>query len=1251
MHGSFLPEQIIVKSPLKDCVLKGSGGMTGGKSGSGAGRVAVEDPNTLRSNSIARIIDVVSSGPILGLVNDAMSIYFDNTALRGPGGDYQFQGVAWNERTGTVDQDPVTGFSSAENTQAVNVEILYTTPITRTVYGPIDAARVLLSFPALTTQDATTGDLHGGTVALRIYKRTVGAGAWTTARDVTITGKCVTTFQVGYRIELGGTSDWEIKVERLSPDSSQVNIQSHSWWAAITNITEGKFIYPNTAYNTLMVDAQQFGSSIPVRAYDTYGRIIQIPSNYNPVTRVYTGIWDGTFTTGWTDNPAWVLYDLLTSEWDGLGTYITAAQVDKWSLYTIAQYCDELVPDGFGGYEPRYTFNYQITAADDAYKVIQSVASVFRGLAYWASGSIFFAADMPSDPIKLVVPANVRNGEFTYEGIAHSARHSVAMVTWFDPDDMCRQAIELVEDPDLINELGWRPLEVVAYACTSRGQAHRLGKWALDSEKYATEIVTYEAAWDHADISPGEIILLQDPNYASIRLGGRIEAATSNSLTVDEAVTFVAGLTYSIKVVLPDGTLASRDLTNLPGVATVLTFDTVLSTLPIVGAIWIVTASNLEPRQFRVLSMKESTEGYFAITAAMHDPTKYDRVEQGIKLEAPQYTRIYNSRPSAPKSLSISERLYRYNTQVKAAATLSWEPPADTSLVQSYEVEKCRTVQNNNWETVGVTNSNSLEIPNCESGDWSFRVRSIGYNGLLSSWTTKAVTLYGLAAPPADVEDFAMHTIGNIANLQWTANTELDISHYRIKFSTATVGATWGASVDLLPQVSGVSAQVSAMVGTYLIKAVDLSGNESVNATLVVSTIAELFGFNAVEAVSDYPSWEGTHDGTEVRETTLRLATNNNITGGEAGTPGTLPDGWEGYLSEGMNRDIVGFGYENGIYYVEIRFYGTPTGYDGCSVEFPIQAVETGDTWTQSVYVRIIDGTMDNIDWAHLGFFVLDSSYTWPPLEWPAGDPIDMYESSLGANQRIHTRTIEAAGAAWAIPLFEIIHTTGGNPIDITFRIGLPHMEEGEEATPFMVESSGTYTLTNSVDLGAVYTSRVSAAMDVSSENYLDIIANWVTLSSVLTLSGTDSATWGVQPQLRYTSDDPAGSPTWTAWQNLIVGDYTARAFEFRLLLSSTDTHVTPIVNDVTFTVDMPDRPAGDKNVSVPAEGLAVTFSPAFKDVPAVGITGQDLASGDKLVYLAGPSESGFTVQFQNSGGTGVARTMDWIAQGYGYAS
>jgi predicted phage tail protein len=1083
--------------------VRGAGG--GGKGGGGGqtARAPVEAPNDLRSIATARVVDIVSEGEIEGFGTEipGQSVAFEDTLLQNADESFNFSNVQLAALAGLPDQSPLPGFAAAESEVVVGVEVTKDNPlgsgsgdgavVRQIADANVDAVRVTLRFPALTSQNTTTGDLNGTSVAIRIDVQADG-GSYETYVSDTVQGKTTSAYERSYRVDLpAGGAPWNVKVARVTADNLSANIQNKTFWSSYTEIVDHRLIYPDSALIGLAVDAQSFGGRVPRRRYYIKGIKLKVPSNYDPETREYDGIWDGTFQIAWSDNPAWVLYDLLTNPRYGLGESIDASQVDKWGLFEIAQYCDALVPDGFGGTEPRFTFNYWISSREEAYKVIQGIASAFRGLTYWATGSVFAAADMPADPMFLVAPANVVGGLFNYSGAGLKARHTVALVTWYDPADGCRPAVEVVEDPEGIDRFGWRQAEVAAYGCTSRGQAIRFGRWILDSERHETETVSYTASLDHLfgaegrPVMPGMIVHIADPAYAGVRYGGRVASATVDAVTLDKSVDLQAGETYSLSVVLPDATIETIAVTNGPGESAVMALDSPLSQAPAANALWVLTGTDAAPRPFRVLAVRETDKHLFEVTALFHDATKYDRVEQNLTIDPPSFTALPAGPILPPSGLSIAEYLYLVQASIKSAVTLSWEPSPDPR-VMLYEIQAAPPGEE--YRAVDIRGLNSVDIQDTRVGTWRFRVRSLASGGQPSAWRALEDNVLGLGAAPPDVENFRISVVGALATLTWSPSADLALSHYRIKFAPVTTGATWGSAVDLQPHVDATSVQVPALDGTYLIKAVRLpsetapAGAESMNATLIVTTIAGVEGLNAVETVSEHddsPAWAGAKTHCE-----------------EAG--GTL-----------------------------------------------------------------------------------------------------------------------------------VMSLTGDSP----------------EA----VEIEGLYEFANSVDLGAVYTSRLTAHVKAFGSNIANVMASWNPLAGVPTLGGGDPEQWSVTLQLRFTVDDPLGSPVdWSDWQDFVVGDYTARAFEFRLILESFDPAIQPVVQELSVTVDMDDRVDAREDIVVPDTGLRVTFVPPFHTLKGIGYGDQDMASGDKRI-ITNKDETGFDIQYQDSMGAGVQRTLDYVAKGYGY--
>lgn len=520
---------------------KGGGGKKGGAQG------GQEDPNTLRSKAILKCIDLLGEGEIVGLVDGAKSIYLDQTPLQNSDGTYNFKGVSWSARYGLPDQSYINGFGDVEAEVSVGVQVKHSNPVIREINNSdLDAVRVTIRLPVMTRLD-DDGNLHGNTVKFRIEVRYF-EGPWINYNgDIKITGKCTSAYDLQKLIPLpqnpSGTSyPWQIRVTRVSPDSTKTKSQNDVYFSAYTEVTDTKFSYPNSAIIAMQIDSEQFGSNVPSRAYKVRGRILQVPTNYDTVARTYTGIWNGTFKEAYSNNPAWVFYDILQNDRYGLGEFLDIDQIDKWSLYEIAKYCDEMVPDGYGGEEPRFTYNGYINSQKEAFDAIQGIASCFRGMAFWSSGMVMATQDRPGEIEMLVSPSNVIDGNFNRTSTGLKGRHTVAVVQWNDPDDFYRASREVVTDNAGVRRYGRRQTDVKAEGCTSRGQANRFGRWTIATEMLETQTITYSAGMDHAGIRPGSLIAVQDPSIAQIDFAGRI--ASVLTAHVGAELDFIGG-TYS----------------------------------------------------------------------------------------------------------------------------------------------------------------------------------------------------------------------------------------------------------------------------------------------------------------------------------------------------------------------------------------------------------------------------------------------------------------------------------------------------------------------------------------------------------------------------------------------------------------------------------------------------------------------------------------------------------------------------------
>ena len=818
----------------------GSGGGKGG--GGGASRTPIEAPDSLRSKAFARVLDVIGEGEIEGLVDGAKSIYLDETPLQNADGSFNFKDVVLATVNGTQAQAYIPGFPAVENTVQVGVEVTQAASVTRQfTNGNLDAVVVTIGVPGLSSQSATTGDISGTSVGIAIDVQSNGGGF--VRQDLsgrgTITGKTSSRYQRSFRVTLSGNPPWDVRVVRLTADSASQTLNNKTFWDTYTEVIDAKLRYPNSALVGLKVDAAQF-TSIPRRAYDAKLLRVRVPTNYNPLTRVYTGSWDGNFQIAWTDNPAWCFFDLLTNERYGLGEFVDLLQVDKWAIYSIGRYCDELVPDGKGGQEPRFTCNIYLQSRAEAYKVMSDMASIFRGMAFWASGSVTAVQDAPADPAYLYAPANVVDGQFTYAGSSAKARHTVALVTWNDPDDFHRQKVEYVEDAQGIARYGVITTEIAAVGCSSQGQAHRAGRWLLYSERLESETVTFRVGIEGAIARPGQVIKVADPARAGVRFGGRIQAATTTSVTLDAAVTLVSGQAYTLSCLKADGTVQESTVTTAAGTASVLTVSPAFAEAPQVNAIWLLASTAVEAQTFRVVAVAENERHEFEITALAHDPEKFAAVEQNLVLE-PRSISVLSDRPATPTNLAVTESLYQSAQGVRVRMAVSWSPvPSASSYVVTYQPEF------GNVSSELVTNAPAVDILDVVEGIYTVRVASVnalGRRSVIAGEITYQVL--GKTAPPENVQNFTVARNGDVLNFVWRHVGDLDIDHYELR-----LGETWNTAFPIGATAANAFSVSSPRGGTFLLKAVDTSDNFSASEAVVVAP--DISGINVVEIYDDY---------------------------------------------------------------------------------------------------------------------------------------------------------------------------------------------------------------------------------------------------------------------------------------------------------------------------------------------------------------------------------------------------------------
>ena len=826
----------------------GAGG-GGGKGGGNSGSTPTEAPDSLRSKAFAKVLDLLSEGEIEGLVDGAKSIYLDGTPLQNADGTYNFTGAAWSNRNGTQAQSYITGFSAVESSTTIGVEVKASASVTRQFTNPnLNAVRVTIGVPGLSVTDTSTGNISGTSVGIAIDVQTNGGGF--VRQDLggraTISGKTSSRYQRDYRIALTGAGPWDIRVVRLSADSASSTVVDKTFWDAATEIIDTKLRYPNSALMGLTCDASQF-SSIPTRAYDVKLLRVRVPVNYDPVTRAYSGSWNGTFKIAWTDNPAWCFYDLVTSSRYGLGSFIAASQVDKWALYAIGQYCDQFVPDGFGGTEPRFTCNLYLQSKQEAYKVLSDFASIFRGMTFLSSGSMTAVQDAPATAASLYTAANVIDGTFNYSGTSAKARHTVALVTWNDMADMGKQKVEYVEDVAGIARYGVITTEIAAIGCTSRGQANRVGRWLLFSERLETETISFKTGLDGMIARPGQVIKVADPARAGTRLGGRLQAvASASSVTLDAPVTLTAGQAYTLASIKADGTVMETGISHSGGTLTNLVLSPALAETPQVGGIWMLTSATVAPQTFRVITVAENDRHEFEVTALAHDPSKFDAIELGLTLEPRAYS-VLTAIPATPANLVAVDTLYKTSNGVQVRLSASWSPvPTATTYGVTYQR------QGDNSSPEVITQFPGVDFLNINEGIYTVKVVAINALGVRS--TAPASVQYqvlGKTLPPENVQGFVVARNSNTLNFGWRPVGDVDLDHYEIR-----QGLSWSTGVAIGATSSNAFSWSAPRGGSFMIKAVDTSGNYSAVESVILA--ADISGINVVlESSESVRGWGG----------------------------------------------------------------------------------------------------------------------------------------------------------------------------------------------------------------------------------------------------------------------------------------------------------------------------------------------------------------------------------------------------------
>ena len=856
--------------------IQGAGG-GGGKGG--RARRPKEEKDDLSNIQIATLIDLISEGEIEGIVGDFKGVYLNNVPIQNENDSFNYPEVEVETRLGWQDQEPLFFADRVQQLFPVNQFVKKSTgPVTKEITDTnVDAVRFTMTVPRLEEVKKKDGDIEGSKVKFRFLVLFNNAQDFLEIDTKEIEGRTIDPYSQSYIFNLpseyeGDNDIWpiQIRVERLTDDSDTSRIQNDLIWTSYTEIINETLSYPNSALVGMRFSAEQF-SSIPRRSYRVRGIKVAIPDNGNVDNNtgriIYNGPWYGVFKQAvWCSDPAWILWDLLTSKRYGLGDHIPYLSLDRFSFYAASQYCNELVPDGFGDQEARFLCNINIQRIDEAYKVINDLASVMRAMPYWTQGSVVLAQDRPQDPSYLFNLANVTPEGFNYQNSSQKTKANVALVRYFD---MVNRDVgyQIAEDRNSIEKYGVIKRQVEAIGCTSPGQAKRVGEWLLYTENNESEVVNFTTTLDAGVVlRPGMVIEVNDPVKSGLRRGGRIKSATTTSIEVDDTANTSLDNSNAPKlsVVLPDGTLETKPITTINGAT--INIQGSFSAAPNANSVWALQNDTVSSTLWRVINVKETEDIKYEITAISYNPAKFDAVENGLKIDKPKAPIISLEPPEAPKNLTAQEIPYTdANGVQQIRVLLSWQ---STARAISYYVRW--RLQNGNWNTRSVSSSD-IDIYNLVPGVYNFEVFSEGTGGTVSAQSAKLTkSLQGDQTPAEEVKDFTVagSSDGQVL-LEWaepTGSNVVNNGFVYIRHTQDTANPTWASSLPVTQVSSLVTAViVPAITGVYLARFKSSSGIFSTVTATASFTAQNQIPQTTISTNRQDPNFTGAKTNTEVR--------------------------------------------------------------------------------------------------------------------------------------------------------------------------------------------------------------------------------------------------------------------------------------------------------------------------------------------------------------------------------------------------
>lgn len=869
-------------------------GEKGGKGGGGS--FFREDPNTLQANVTARLLEVISCGPIEGLVDGAKSVYLDNTPVMNKDGSLNFQGVNFEFRNGEPDQDVIKGFESVRTEFSVGAEIKKESPVIRKIKLTVETAVILrLNFPkGLAWNNVNANALVQDEVSFKVEFSYDNGPYVTAAEKLTVKGKTTSPYEESFYFSLEKAGEVDVRITRLTPDAEEATRYNQSVFSGYTLISGYALNYPGMAIMGYTVNSEGFGSNIPARICHVKGLIVDVPANYDPEKRTYQGIWDGTFKKAYTNNPAWFIWWLLNDDHNGLGGLIPdwALSFTKTDLYEIAKYCDGLVPDGYGGFEPRFTFNAQIVQAQNALEFLRLICSSCLMQVYWSNQAISFSQERKKNVSRVFSKANVIDGVFQYDQVDLASRHSVFAVSYNDMTNFGKAEIEVAEDRELIEKIGVKKHAVSLIGCTSRGQARRIARHLLFLEKLSDFMISFKIGLAECDILPGQIVGIFDRDFMGADLAGRIKSYKDNVLVLDREAEFSAGSEYFVYLTLADG-LPQKIAVENPQKKT----DTVIllekpKTPPVTGAVFGLFSAKINPQECMVLGIADNGDNTFTVTVMQYDSRIFDMVENNLFLPKPPTSVLPVGPVPAPKEFTVQEYIYAQSSEIKGGAIFSWKKPDDVRI-SSFEI-LVQTPNSNGFERFGFVFASSVDIKDVIKGEYVFKIRSVSGIGAKSSWVEYKVFLYGLDQPLPDVTGFTTMFKAGRLYLTWDEVNDLRNFKYEIRLGTSWEEGFTAAKTALTeyPVISD---------GTYFIKAVFQKGESKNPAVLEVEGAGSLQQNVIAEIDEAKDRWDGDRKDFVLLDNKLLLAKGADFYG--------IYDLWQE-----ENVYMAGYAGEEGVY-------------------------------------------------------------------------------------------------------------------------------------------------------------------------------------------------------------------------------------------------------------------------------------------------------------------------------------------------